>query len=111
MTKSLIRRHQELVAIPFRVVEQYAIWHIRPRSLECGIHYVFDQLPPQRRRHTLIKQDFQATEPRNSRVSWPRTLSACQRSTPGEPLQKLFNCGLVPEVIEQHRNRHSRARK
>ncbi len=45
MTKILIRRHQELVAIPLCSVEQHAIAKVRPPSLESGIHHVFGQLP------------------------------------------------------------------
>ena len=76
MTEILIRRHQELVAIPLCLVEQCAIAKIRPPSLEGGIYYVFGQLPPQRRRHTLVKPYLHATEFLKTWVSWYRTLSA-----------------------------------
>ena len=46
MTEILIRRHQELVGIPLRLVKQCTIAKIRPPSLESGIHHVFVQLPP-----------------------------------------------------------------
>ena len=69
MAKMLIRRHQELVAIRLRLVEQRPVAKVRPPSLEGSIHHVSGQMPAERRRHPLIEQYSQATESFKSRVS------------------------------------------
>ena len=100
MAEILIRRHQELAAIPLCLVEQCAIAKIRPPSREGGIHHVFGKLPAWRHRHNLIEQYFQVSY---RVLQVPGLMVQNTFSLPafntGEPLQKLFNRGTVPEVF------------
>ena len=92
MAKILIRRHQELVSIRLRTVEQRTVAKVRPTPLESGIHRVSRKMPAEGRRHALVEQDSQATESFKSRVSWSSTCSTCERSTPGNHSR---NCSMV----------------
>ena len=45
MAEILIRRHQELVPIRLRTVEQRTVAKVRPTPLESGIHRVSREMP------------------------------------------------------------------
>ena len=92
MAEILIRRDQELVAVFLRAVEQLPVAQARPASFEGRVNLVPPQVPAEGCRRTLVEQDPQAADTCRSRRSWSRTLSACQRSTPGNQSR---NCSTV----------------
>ena len=64
-------------------VEQLPVAQVPPSSLDGRVGGVLLQVSAERHRHALVNQDPQAAGTFRPRPSWPRTLSACQRSTPG----------------------------
>ena len=54
--KTLIRRHQNLVSLSFRHIEQLAVVLVRPALLGQRIHGMRRKAPPQRSGRALIEQ-------------------------------------------------------
>ena len=82
--KTLSRRHENVVSLSFRHIEQLAVVLVRPALLGQRIHRVRRKAPPQRSRRTLIEQQLQwASALLNARASCSSTARTCFLSTPG----------------------------
>ena len=84
VTKTLVSRDQDFVAIEHRNCQQITIFQLVPSFLKDRVDFMLSERPAERGRRALVEQDLHA-EAWSSRLAAANssTASTCSRVTPG----------------------------